>query len=181
MPVSEATYERIALEDPEGNWELVCGRLRRKPEMTQEHNDVARLLGFYLQEQLNLGEYTVSVNLSRTRLRAGNYFVPDVAVIPEGLRRAQAGTRGLETYDEPLPLVVEVWSPSTGEYDVTEKLAGYRERGDAEIWLVHPYERTVTAWRRHPGGSYVESRHSEGSVEVASLPGVSIGVASLFR
>jgi hypothetical protein len=47
MPISEATYERIALEDPESNWELVCGRLRRKPEMTQEHNDVITLLGHY--------------------------------------------------------------------------------------------------------------------------------------
>ena len=181
MPVSEATYERIALEDPESNWELVCGRLRRKPEMTQEHNDVITLLGHYLQQQLPLGQYTVRTNMSRTRLRLGNYYVPDVSVIPESQRRGQAGTKGLETYDEPLPLVVEVWSPSTGEYDVTEKLAGYRERGDAEIWLVHPYERTITAWRRRPDGSYQESRFAEGEVQVEALPGVTIRVASLFR
>jgi hypothetical protein len=33
--------------------------------------------------------------------------------------------------------VVEVWSRSTGAYDVETKLQGYREHGDAEI-LVHP-------------------------------------------
>ncbi len=30
MPMSEAIYERVALEDPEGLWELACGRLPRK-------------------------------------------------------------------------------------------------------------------------------------------------------
>jgi hypothetical protein len=38
MPVSEQTYERVALEDPGGAWELACGQLRSKPAMTIEHN-----------------------------------------------------------------------------------------------------------------------------------------------
>ncbi len=38
MPVSEATYQRVALEDPESKWELHCGQLRRKPSMTMPHN-----------------------------------------------------------------------------------------------------------------------------------------------
>lgn len=181
MPVSQATYERLAVEDPESTWELVCGRLRRKPDMTQEHNDVITLLAHYLQEQLPIVQFTVRANLSRTRLRAGSYYVPDIAVIPEELRRKQAGTRGLETYDEPLPLVVEVWPPSTGEYDVTEKLAGYRERGDAEIWLIQPYERTLTAWRRGSDGSYEEARQTGGEITPLALPGVTIVLDSLFR
>jgi Uma2 family endonuclease len=118
--------------------------------------------------------------MSRTRLRLGNYYVPDVAVVAESQRRGQAGTKRLETYDESLPLVVEVWSPSTGEYDVTEKLAGYRERGDAEIWLIHPYERTITTWRRTTSG-YDEARYTAGEVPVQSLPGVLIKLESLFR
>jgi Uma2 family endonuclease len=44
----------------------------------------------------------------------------------------------LELYVEPLPLVVEVWSPSTGQYDVDEKLPEYQRRGDLEIWRFHP-------------------------------------------
>jgi hypothetical protein len=27
MPISEETFERVALEDPDGKWELHCGRL----------------------------------------------------------------------------------------------------------------------------------------------------------
>jgi hypothetical protein len=42
MPVGEATYERVALEDPDGEWELDCGRLWSKPGMTTQHNDVSK-------------------------------------------------------------------------------------------------------------------------------------------
>ena len=80
-----------------------------------------------------------------------------------------------------MPLVVEVWSPSTGDYDVMTKLQQYQFRGDAEIWLVHPYDRTLTAWRRRPDGSYSETLYREGSIEPVALPGVCIELASLFE
>jgi hypothetical protein len=80
----------------------------------------------------------------------------------------------LDIFEEPMPLVVEVWSPSTGDYDVQTELQQYQQRGDAEIWLVHPYDRTLTAWRRQPNGGYSETLYREGSVEPAALPGVRI-------
>jgi Uma2 family endonuclease len=87
----------------------------------------------------------------------------------------------LESYDEALPLVVEVWSPSTGSYDIDAKLPAYQTRGDQEIWRVHPFERTVTVWRRQPDGTYQKTVHVEGSITVASLPGVTIELAELFE
>lgn len=86
----------------------------------------------------------------------------------------------LEVYDQPLPLVVDVWSRSTGAYDVTEKLAVYQQRGDLEIWSIHPYERTLTAWRRQPDGSYEEAIFRGGVVPVVSLPGVTIDLDTLL-
>ena len=45
-------------------------------------------------------------------------------MLPAGLERAQRGRPPhAETYAEPLPLVVEVWSRSTGGDDVEEVLA----------------------------------------------------------
>ena len=76
--------------------------------------------------------------------------------------------------------MVEVWSPSTGHYDFATKLQGYRERGDAEIWFIHPYERTLTAWRRQPDGSYAEETYRGGPVPVVSLPGVVIDFDALL-
>ena len=83
-------------------------------------------------------------------------------------------------FAEPLPLVVEVWSPTTGRYDLATKLKGYKERGDLEIWYIHPYERTLTVWRRQPDGSYDEALYEGGIVPVVSLPGVSIDLDALL-
>ena len=77
--------------------------------------------------------------------------------------------------------LAEVWSPSTGEYDVDDKFPEYQRRGDLEIWRVHPYEKTIIAWRRRADGTYSETRYTSGAVPVESLPGVSVVLESLFR
>ncbi len=182
MTVSESTYKLVALEDPEGQWELHCGHLRSKPQMTMEHNDVTTWLGVILQNQLSREAFRVRVNSGRTRTSTGNYFIPDIFVIPTvlvHLRLDQPET--LETYPEPLPLVVEVWSRSTGGYDVAEKVPEYQRRGDMEVWLVHPYERTLTAFRKGEDGSYTERVYGVGElVECVSLPGVFVDLGQLF-
>ena len=58
------------------------------------------------------------------------------------------------------------------------KLQGYRERGDAEIWVIHPYERTLTIWRRQPDGRYAEEIYRGGVGPVASLPGADAAQSS---
>ncbi len=83
-------------------------------------------------------------------------------------------------YDGPLPLVVGVWSPPTGAYDVDGKLVEYQRRGDHEIWLIHPYERTLTTRRRQLDGTYTEDVHRGGSITPASLPGVTITIDTLY-
>ena len=99
----------------------------------------------------------------------------------EMARRLFAVPATVEVYPEPLPLVVEVWPPSTGRLDVNEKLPEYQRRGDLEIWLLHPYERTLTVWRRQADGSYAETVQRGGSVRPVALPGVVIDLDALFR
>ena len=77
--------------------------------------------------------------------------------------------------------MVEVWSPSTGDYDVDAKLPVYQQRGDLEIWRIHSYERTLTARRRQPDGSYEETIHRGGIVTPVALPGVTIDLETLFQ
>ena len=182
MAVSEQTYQRVALEDPDRKWELHCGRLVEKPAMTFKHGDIASYLCVLLQTQLDRRHFRVHVNHARLRWSETQYFVPDVAVIPMRLAEPLlARSDVLESYDEPLPLIVEVWSPSTGDYDVTDKLPEYRRRADLEIWFIHPYERTLRAWRRQPDGSYRDTLYTSGSVQPAALPGVSIELTALFE
>jgi Uma2 family endonuclease len=180
--ISFETYERVALEDSDEQWELVCGRLRAKPPMTVAHNDAELNLYDQLRAQLDPLLYRVRPNAARLRVSTGSFYIPDLVVVSTALHHRNAEQRpyGLELYEEPMPLVVEVWSPSTGDYDVNTKLREYRLRADSEIWLVHPYERTVTSWRRQPDGSYTESVHRDGQIAPAALPGVRIDLATLF-
>jgi len=174
-------YERLALAEPKRRWELHDGELREKPPMTFAHGFALRALHRMLVIQLDPNSHEVAVNQSRVRRPAASYFIPDLAVLPVALFEAYRGRRdALEVYDSPLPLVVEVWSPSTGEYDVDNKFPVYQARGDLEIWRIHPFEQSLTAWRRQPDGSYVETVYQAGAVEVASLPGVEIDLDVLF-
>lgn len=189
MGVSEATYKRVALEDREGHWELVDGRLRQKPDMTTEHAGVIDSLYHQITTQLDRSRFRMRADGGRLRnigrdtpgASRRNYFEPDLCVIyreAELRLRARPGT--FEVYDEPMPLVVEVWSPSTGEYDVEEKLKEYQRRGDLEIWRLHPYERTLTAWRKQPDDTYTETLYRGGTIELAAVPNVTIDIDSLW-
>lgn len=136
-----------------------------------------------LLSQIDHRAFDVVIDQARVRRSATRYYIPDLFVVPMHL--VQQGladhARELEAYREPLPLVVEVWSPSTGSYDVDSKLPQYMERGDLEIWRIHPYERTLIAWRRQPDGSYTETQYTEGTVQPVALPGVAIELNSLFE
>ena len=181
MAITDQTYHRIALADPDRQWEIDGGRLREKPPMSAEHNDLMFYLGHLLQLQLDRDLYHLRVNAGRLQRTSDRVYIPDVAVIPVALERPMRGRPGtLEVYADPLPLVVEIWSSSTGDYDAAAKLPTYRQRGDLEIWFLHPYDRTLTAWRRQPDGNYTEMRYSNGIVPVAALPGVSIDLDALF-
>jgi len=181
MPVSEKTFKQVALEDPEGHWELYCGELRQKPGMTYEHNDVAINLVVQLVQQLDRRTYGARHNAGHIRCSSQSYYIPDVFVFPRQLAGPLRGRRILENYRDPLPLVVEVWSQSTGDYDVEFKLQEYQARGDFEIWRIHPYEHTLTAWRRQADGTYSESVVASGAVQPAALPGVTIDFDALFE
>jgi Uma2 family endonuclease len=155
--------------------------------MTYEHNLAMDRLLAMLYSQLDTRSYQIRPNASRTRRGDDSYFIPDIFVLPVSLAnhmaersRAAAPNHPLEVYSEPLPLVVEVWSRSTGRYDVDTKLPEYQRRGDIEIWRIHPYEHTLTAWRRQPDGRYTEAVYTSGVIEPAALPGVRIVIDELF-
>ncbi len=179
--ISGQEYERIALGNPDGQWELHRGELREKPGMSAGHNWEMVKLGHLLQLQLDWNEYQVRVNAGRVRRTSENYSIPDVFVLPiEPVRPLRDRFDVLEAYDTPLPLVVEVWSPSTGRRDGESKLPEYQARGDLEIWRLHPFERMLPAWTKQPDGSYAETVYREGVVWPAYLPNVAIDLGVLL-
>ena len=180
MPMTEAQYLKLAEREPERRWELIDGEPVCRPGMTSRHEDLTTYLGSALIQQLDRAEYRVRSANSRTRHSERNWFVPDVMVVPTALVLPQWDDTALEHFRAPLPLVVEVWSPSTGRRDRTTKLARYQETGHAEIWIIHPFDKTLTAWRRQPDGTYSETIHREGVIALAALPAVRIDLDALL-
>jgi Uma2 family endonuclease len=178
--LTEAEYEQFVFANPDHKWELVEGQLREKPGMSWEHDDIVSLLAHLLQLQLDRSEFRVRID-SRIRRPPGNIFVPDLLVVPTRFGEEFRGRPGvLVIFGQPLPLVVEVWSQSTGDHDVAAKIPEYQRRGDLEIWRLHPYERTVTSWIRLTDGTYHETVYHEGLVRPTALPDATIDLAELF-
>ena len=181
MVATKLDFERFALEHPDGRWELHRGEAREKPSMAAGHNIAQRTLVYQLIRQLDENEYVVSMDVGQVARATVSYYLPDVFVIPaaavDALRRRP---RELEVYRDPLPLVVEIWSPSTGTYDIDEKLPEYIARGDLEIWRLHPFLRTLTAWRRRPDGGYDKVEFTGGVVRLHALPGVTVDLEALW-
>ena len=137
--ISEQEYRELALNEQDRLWELWDGVPREKPLMSMKHEDVASYFGAALIAQLDRPLFRVNINGGRARLSPRSYYIPDVVVIPASYNKTpfEDDPQAFNVFAEPLPLVVEVRSRSTGAYDVETKLQGYREHGDAEI-LVHP-------------------------------------------
>ena len=179
--MSEQAYLELAGNDPDGLWELWDGEPREKPGMSVEHSRFSVGLVVTLDPQIDRNVWEVRFGAPRVRWTERNAFIPDVAIVPRALADEQANQPGrLEVYNVPLPLVVEVWSRSTGDYDVAVKLAAYMARGDAEIWRLQPYERTLTRWVRQADGAYAEEAFAGGSVGLAAIPGVAVDLDALF-
>ena len=149
--------------------------------MSFAHNRQMTRLGLSLGHQLDPRAFEVRINVGRVRRTDETYYIPDVFVIPMALtERWNDHPESLEIYDEPLPFVAEVWSPSTGDYDIDAKLPQYQLRGDLEIWRLHPFERTLTVWRRQPDGRYTEEVLRGGVVWLHALPDVTVDLDALF-
>jgi Uma2 family endonuclease len=177
--ISEEAYQQFVLSGVDGSWELHDGRLVEKPGMPCRHGQISMLLGHFLLSQLDRDAYAVVSEL-RVRRSSATVFMPDLMVVPAAYSEEIRDRPVLAIFSDPLPLVVEVWSPSTGDYDVDAKVPVYQQRGDLEIWRIHPYERTLTAWRRQPDGSYAETIHRNGIVTPVALPGVEIDLEALL-
>jgi Uma2 family endonuclease len=177
--MSEEQYRQFVLAQPNGQWELHDGRLVEKPAMTFRHGQIPMLLGHFLLSQLDRAQFQVVSEL-RVRRSSATVFVPDLMVVPAAYSEEIRDRPVLAIFSDPLPLVVQIWSPSTGDYDIDAKVPVYQQRGDLEIWRIHPYERTLTTWIRQADGSYLESTYREGIIHPVALAGVTIDLDELF-
>jgi Uma2 family endonuclease len=160
--ISEAAFEQIVWSDPARKWELLDGRLVEKPGTCGDHGRIISRLAHQLQVQLNAAEYEVRTNEVRVRKPVDTIVVPDLLVIPTAYRDSDSDWSSVPILTKPLLLVVEVWVPPTGDYDVDAKIPVYQQRGDLEIWRIHPHDRSLTSWVRQANGTYAETVYQSG-------------------
>jgi Uma2 family endonuclease len=93
----------------------------------------------------------------------------------------QAAATGLRArFIDGAPLLaVEVLSPSDVVEAVHEKIGAYLEANTSMVWLVDPYQSTVTVYR--PGEEPVLFNRNQELVCEPILPGFRIRVADLFQ
>jgi len=168
-------YEDFVLSGVEGLWELHDGVLVEKPGMSWRHLDIVTELVHLLRGQLDRAPYRVFAE-GRVRRASNTVLMPDVIVLPATYGEPIVDDSGLAIFLGPMLLVVEVWSRSTGEYDLNTKLPVYQERGDREIWRIHPFERTLTRWIWQPDGAYAISVHRGGVLMLAAVPDAEIAI-----
>jgi Uma2 family endonuclease len=182
VAISFRTYAQLALEDPEGRWEMASGATRRKPPESFLHGAVIDALVEQIVPQLRGSPFRLSVNHARLMIDPYQVCLPDLVVLPRALsaRAVAERPRALETYHTGLPLVIEVWTPATAEYDVEAKIPEYRRAGTDEIWLVHPTARAVTVWVRRPAAGYQEIIRGGGVLTPARIPDLALDIDALF-
>lgn len=107
--ITNEAYERLALAEPDRNWELWDGSLRDKPGMTHAHNRLGAMIGTMIGSQIDWSTYEVRIYAGRVHRPASTYFIPDVFVFPMAYVTPRLRDNDvLEVYDQPLPLVVEI-------------------------------------------------------------------------
>jgi Uma2 family endonuclease len=94
---------------------------------------------------------------------------PDVLIICDRRKTDSRGIHGAPDW------IAEVLSPSTASYDQIVKLPAYERAGVAEVWLVHPIDRTVAIYRLEEG-RYGRATILElkGHAQISAVPAVTI-------
>lgn len=172
---TEEDFYRLADED--SDWEYLDGRIVMHSPASERHENLFRflltLLSVYLDERP-----TAMVRGSRYPMRLDARWSPEPDVVV--VRRDKRDRMRPMRLEGPADLVIEIASESDPGLDVREKLPKYREAGIEEIWLLNPFDRTLTVERRESSG-YAARTLTTGRVESTVIPGFWLDVSWLWR
>lgn len=164
---------------PEGTLaQLINGTLVMSPAPTSFHQRIVtrfiRKMGAFVDEE-GLGEVIASP--FDVFLDESHVLQPDLVVVVSE-RMHLISKRGLEGAPD---LVVEVLSPSTGYYDLTQKREVYERTGVREYWIVDPETQTVEVLTLEEDGYRTAAKAREGRVASVLLGGFEVGLERLFE
>ncbi|HEX7183943.1 MAG TPA: Uma2 family endonuclease [Thermoanaerobaculia bacterium] len=168
--VREEEFYALAGED--GDWEYLDGRLVMSPA-SDLHEDLFRFLMTLLSVVVDARGAGV-VRGSRYPMRLDERWSPepDLLFVREERRHLLAAQR----LEGPADFVIEIASESDPQFEIREKIPRYLQAAVPEIWLVHPFDRTVYLWIDGQARSL-----SSGRLESKVVPGFWIEVDWLWQ
>jgi Uma2 family endonuclease len=173
--VTEEEFYRDATEDTD--WEYLDGRLIMHSPASRWHEDCLGFLLFLLRGHFDQRGGGIVLG-SRYPMRLDERWSPepDLLVVTDERKHLLGKSR----LNGPADFVIEIASDSDPGLDAREKLPRYREAGIDEIWLVNPFDQTVLAEVREPGG-YTSQRLATGLLTSRVVPGFWIEVGWLWQ
>ena len=178
------TAELLALPDNGTERWLLAGELREKPMTVRNrfHSKVVSRICFFLESWRERqaeprGDVLAGEAGVRLRREPDTTVGIDVAYVPPEVAARQTDAT---TLVEGVPLLaVEILSPNDTVDEIHEKVGTYLSAGMALVWIVDPYDRTVTIYQPHAPPSFVNERQE--LVGDPVLPGFRVPLADLFR
>lgn len=175
---SFADYVRFE-RDAHEKHEFVGGLILAMAGGTLEHARLASALIAELVSQLRGERCSVFDSNARVRVRAsGNAYYPDASVVGGQLETDPDDAHSLMNPS----VLVEVLSPSTAEYDRTDKLADYQSIDSlrAIVHLAHD-ERRIDVWSRTGDSSWELASFRAGQVAALAFRKLALDVTSVYR
>ncbi len=156
------------------------GEILEMPGGTPAHNEIARMLVFWLTAGLRHQPYSIFIADQRLWIPAVNrYTYPDVMVTPRP-PELQPGRR--DTVMNPL-WIAEVLSESTEVYDRTDKFRAYRTLPSLREYLLIAQDTIrVEHYRKQDAQTWLFTEYGDRQ-DVVNLPtlGVSLALAALYE
>ncbi len=168
--------------------EIMNGVVKLMSAPLRKHAKISSRIAYELESHIrrNKGKCEVysapfDVRLPKNGETADNkiYTVvqPDVCVVCDLSKLDRRGCLGAPD------LVVEIQSPSTARYDMTEKFSAYESTGVREYWIVFSGDAAITIFRLLENGKFDKGTPYELDATVTSqvLDGLEIKLEDLFR
>jgi Uma2 family endonuclease len=176
----------MALPETKKRCEVVDGVLRLAPSAIPDHQWITgeifvRLWEFVMVNGLGIVLTAPSdLLIQRQPLRVRQ---PDIMFF-NAERTGFLGRshlKGLQIFEVPPDLVVEVLSPSNSRRDIQDKLEDYRQIGVLECWLVDPETDTVGVIKLTSEGIAPEAVYgAEDTLRSAVLEGLELPLRQIF-
>ncbi len=166
--IADQTVEEFLRRSPKYPFcEFIDGTVYMHAAVTHEHQFDVQLLIILVGMFNSVREVGILLSgPALLRLRDDCYLEPDVFVLPLGTKHQENDL----TPDPPALLVVEVLSPGTRSYDLSQKLALYREANAAEVWFIDGRDKVVIV-DREAGDGRESLRVESGPIRSTGLPG----------